>query len=102
MLDRTEISAEIAISLIAESSAGPNVLNNRAQVVIDTLNGTDQPGTFDIEGLAKDLELALHHAAASDHVLPHAEVARRSYEKAIAAGLGRFDGSSLTRHLLKD
>jgi 3-hydroxyisobutyrate dehydrogenase len=101
MLDQTGIPAETAISLLAESSAGPNVLKNRAQVVIDTLNGTDQPGTFDIAGLAKDLALALRHAAAGGRVLPLAEDARESYDRAIGAGLGRFDGSSLTRHLLK-
>lgn len=102
MLDQSGIPAETAISLMAESSAGPNVLKNRAQVVIDTLNGTDQPGTFDINGLAKDLALALRHAAAGGHVLPLAEAARESYDRAIAAGLGRYDGSSLARQLLKD
>jgi 3-hydroxyisobutyrate dehydrogenase len=101
MIDRAGIPAETAVSLIAESSGGPNVLKNRGQVVIDTLNGTDQPGTFDIAGLAKDLELALRQAAEGGHSLPLAEDARKSYADALAAGLGRFDGASLTRHLLK-
>jgi 3-hydroxyisobutyrate dehydrogenase len=69
--------------------------------VIDTLNGTDQPGTFDIAGLAKDLALSLRHAAATGRTLPLAEAARGGYEAAIAAGLGQFDGASLARHLLK-
>ena len=64
LLRGSGIPAETAISLIADSSAGPTVLKNRAQVVIDTLSGTDQPGTFDIAGLSKDLNLALRWAKA--------------------------------------
>lgn len=97
LLDGAGIPAETAISLIADSSAGPTVLKNRAQVVVDTLDGTDQPGTFDIAGLDKDLRLALRLAAEGALSLPLAEAARASYEKALAAGLGRFDGASLTR-----
>ncbi len=99
MLEGSGISAETAISVIADSSGGPTVLKNRAQVVVDTLNGTDQPGTFDIAGLAKDLDLALRQAALSGKTMPLSEAARESYQEALAAGLGRFDGASLTRHL---
>lgn len=91
------IAPELAISLIADSSAGPTVLKNRAQVVIDTLKGTDQPGTFDIAGLAKDLHLALALAATEGVTLPLAEAARDRYAAVKAAGLGRFDGASLAR-----
>lgn len=101
MLDGSGISSEIAISMIADSSAGPAVLKNRAQVVVDTINGTDQPGTFDIASLAKDLDLALQQAAKSGHALPLCKKARKSYADAMSAGLDRFDGASLTRHLLR-
>ncbi len=100
MLSESGIPAETAISMIADSSAGPNVLKNRAQVVVDTLNGTDQPGTFDIAGLSKDLDLALRYADAKGCPAPLSEAASRSYHDAIARGLGHFDGASLTRHLL--
>jgi 3-hydroxyisobutyrate dehydrogenase len=100
MLDGSGISPDVAISLIADSSAGPAVLKNRAQVVTDTLDGTDQPGTFDIAGLAKDLDLALQQGALSGHAMPFSEVARKSYARALDAGLGHFDGASLTRYLL--
>lgn len=100
LLKGSGIAPETAISVIADSSAGPAVLKNRAQVVIDTLNGTDQPGTFDIDGLAKDLDLALRHAAASGHDLPMSSDVQKSYAQAIAKGLGGFDGASLTRHLI--
>ena len=102
MLDGSGIPAETAVSLIADSSAGPNVLKNRAQVVIDTLNGTDQPGTFDIAGLAKDLDLALRQAALTRHSLPLSSEAMQSYSQALSAGLGGFDGASLTRFLAGD
>ncbi len=102
LLEGSGISTEAAISLIADSSAGPTVLKNRAQVVIDTLNGTDQPGTFDIAGLAKDLNLALRQAALGGHAMPLSEETAKSYNEALSAGLGGFDGASLTRHITKD
>ncbi|MGQ0563717.1 MAG: NAD(P)-dependent oxidoreductase [Gemmobacter sp.] len=88
---------DLAISLIADSSAGPTVLKNRAQVVVDTLAGTDQPGTFDIEGLLKDLRLALTLAVAEGAALPLAVAAEPRYRAALDAGLGGFDGASLAR-----
>ena len=101
MLEDSGISADTAISLIADSSAGPAVLKNRAKVVIDTLGGTDQLGTFDIAGLAKDLNLVLSQAEHIGKTMPISQAARESYREAIAAGLGGFDGSSLTRFLLE-
>lgn len=100
MLKGSDISPEMAISMIADSSAGPAVLKNRAQVVVDTIKGTDQPGTFDIAGLAKDLGLALEHAGKSGHPMPLSEETQKSYADAMSAGLDRFDGASLTRHLM--
>lgn len=98
MLKGSGIATDKAISLIADSSAGPTVLKNRAQVVIDTLAGADQPGTFDIAGLSKDLNLALEWAG--EGRLPVSEAAKESYRRALDEGLGRFDGASLTRFLL--
>ncbi len=93
----TEVPDDLVISLIADSSAGPTVLKNRAQVVVDTLAGRDQPGTFDIAGLMKDLAMALDLAAAEGAVLPVASASEPRYRAALDAGLGRFDGASLTR-----
>jgi len=100
LLEDSGIPNDVAISMIADSSAGPAVLKNRAQVVVDTLNGSDQPGTFDLNGLMKDLGLALQHAALKDRPMPLSEATRAGYEKAIAAGLGGCDGASLTKFLL--
>lgn len=88
---------DLAISLIADSSAGPTVLKNRAQVVVDTLNGTDQAGTFDIAGLTKDLTLALTLAETEGASLPLAQATVPRLRAALDAGLGHFDGASLTR-----
>lgn len=99
MVKDSGIAAEKAISVIADSSGGPTVLKNRAQVVIDTLNGTDQIGTVDIETLRKDLDLALRQAENSGVSMSVSEAARDSYTAAVDAGLGRFDGSSLTKFL---
>jgi len=101
MLKGSGIANDMAISLIADSSAGPTVLKNRAQVVVDTLAGTDQPGTFDIAGLSKDLNLALDWATAEGSSLLLSETAKESYKRALDEGLGRFDGASLTRLLLR-
>jgi 3-hydroxyisobutyrate dehydrogenase len=91
------VSPDMAISLIADSSAGPTVLKNRAQVVMDTMKGADQPGTFDIAGLAKDLRLALELGAREGADLALAKAAMPRYEAALKAGLGKFDGASLSR-----
>lgn len=95
------VPAELAISLIADSSAGPTVLKNRAQVVVDTLAGVDQPGTFDIAGLAKDLRLALALAGADGADMPVAAAVMPRYGAAVEEGLGGFDGASLTRRVLE-
>lgn len=92
------LSGETVASLLADSSGGPNVLRNRMAVVADTIDGTDQPGTFDIDGLAKDLALAIEWGRKQDAAMPLAEAARPLYEAARAEGLGGFDGASLSRH----
>ena len=93
------IDPDLAISLIADSSAGPTVLKNRSQIVVDTLRGTDHPGTFDLAGLAKDLRLALGLARADGAGLPLATDALAAYDAAIASGLSGCDGASLTRRI---
>ncbi|MEH6772316.1 MAG: NAD(P)-dependent oxidoreductase [Cereibacter changlensis] len=97
LLRGSGIAPETAISLMADSSAGPTVLRNRAQVVLDTLAGTDQPGTFDIAGLAKDLRLALALGQAEGLDLPVSRTTEERYAAALSEGLGSFDGASLSR-----
>lgn len=97
MLDGLDIPADMVASLLADSSAGPNVLKNRHQVVVDTLEGTDQPGTFDVDGLHKDLALAIEWATRKGHELPLAVRALETYNAAQHDGLGGFDGATIAR-----
>lgn len=91
------IDPELAISLIADSSAGPTVLKNRAAVVVETLRGTDQPGTFDLAGLAKDLRLAVEQLALDGAPPALAMTALRGYEVVLTPRTAGFDGASLSR-----
>ncbi|MDG4649280.1 NAD(P)-dependent oxidoreductase [Roseibacterium sp. SDUM158017] len=92
----------VAASIMSDSSAGPAVLKNRLDVVVKTLEGEDQPGTFDINGLRKDLLLALEWASRAGADMTLSTAARDLYEAAVAEGLGGCDGSSLTRLMLAD
>lgn len=97
LLRGTGIDPELAISLIADSSAGPTVLRNRAAVVVETLRGTDQPGSFDLAGLAKDLRLAIAAVQAEASSLPLAEAALQGYDSVIDPRTAGLDGATLAR-----
>ena len=101
LLSESGIDTEIAISLIADSSGGTNVLKNRSQVVIDTFGGQDQQGTFNVEGLTKDLRLALQLASTEGRLLPLARVVEEIYSQAVNDGMGQFDGASLASKAAK-
>ncbi len=97
LLKESGLSGETIASLLADSSGGPAVLKNRLAVVADTLDGADQPGTFDIDGLAKDLSLALDWGRRQGALMPVSQAVLQLYKEAQAAGLGTFDGASLAR-----
>lgn len=97
VLHASGLDGQTIASLLAESSAGPNVLRNRLDVVAATLDGQDQPGTFDIDGLTKDLQAAIEVAAQSGASTPLAQAALAHYRDAQQAGLGGMDGASLSR-----
>jgi 3-hydroxyisobutyrate dehydrogenase len=102
LLKSSGIAPAVAASIMSDSSAGPAVLKNRLEVVVKTLDGEDQPGTFDINGLRKDLLLALEWATRGGASMTLSKAARDLYDAAVAEGLGGFDGSSLTRHMLTE
>lgn len=91
------IDPELAISLIADSSAGPTVLRNRAPVVVETLRGRDQPGSFDLAGLAKDLRLAVELVASDGDSLALAAMALRGYDAILSPATAGLDGATLAR-----
>lgn len=102
VLKGSGVPPAVAASIMSDSSAGPAVLKNRLDVVVKTLEGEDQPGTFDINGLRKDLLLALEYASRSGAPMALSTVARDLYDAAVDERLGGCDGSSLTRLMLAD
>lgn len=102
LLEGSGVSPAMAADIMSDSSAGPAVLKNRLDVVAKTLEGEDQPGTFDLNGLRKDLGLALDRAGQAGVTMPLSAAALKLYDAAIAGGLGKFDGSSLTRFALNE
>ena len=101
LLEGSNIPMEQAISLIADSSAGPSLLKQRSQLVIDSMNGLDRDGTFDIAGLSKDLQLALTLGKSKGKSQPLSQVSALSYQRALETKLGHLDGASLTRRVAK-
>jgi len=87
-LDETRL-----VDMIGDSSAGPNVLKNRADVVAKALSGEQVPGTFDIDGMRKDLKVMLDEAEGLGADLPITKTALACYEESAAAGFGGQDGA---------
>lgn len=101
LLGGSGVDPATAADVMSDSSSGPAVLKNRLDVVKATLGGEDRPGTFDLDGLRKDLGLALDWAGQGGGArMPLSKAARGLYDEAIAADLGGMDGASLTRFLL--
>jgi 3-hydroxyisobutyrate dehydrogenase len=81
------------VSIFADTSGAPNVLKARGDLVAKALDGAEMAGTFDIDGLRKDLGTMLAEAEGLGVALPVTEAARDAYDAASAAGLGRLDGA---------
>ncbi|SEN72358.1 3-hydroxyisobutyrate dehydrogenase [Loktanella fryxellensis] len=96
LVDTSAIGADRIVSLIAESSAGPNVMTSRGTVVTAALEGDLQDGTFDLNGLRKDLALALTLARLDGVALPLSDATLARYDAALSQDMGQRDGASLT------
>ena len=81
------------VDIFADSSAGPNVLKNRAALVAKALSGEQVPGTFDIDGLRKDIRTMLAEAKGLSAELPVTEATLACYDQSAKAGLGSLDGA---------
>ena len=81
------------VDIFADSSAGPNVLKNRAALVAKALGGEQVAGTFDIDGLRKDLRTMLAEAEGLGAELPVTATTLACYDKSADAGLGGLDGA---------
>lgn len=78
--------------IFGDTSGGANVMKVRGPALAEALDGAQVPGTFDIDGLRKDLAAMLAEAADLGVDLPVTGAALAAYERAAAAGLGGFDG----------
>ena len=78
--------------IFGDTSGGANVMKVRGPALAKALDGGMVPGTFDIDGMRKDLRAMLDEAAARGADLPVARAALGAYDKAAAAGLGGYDG----------
>ena len=81
------------VDIFADSSAGPNVLKNRVALVAKALGGEQVPGTFDIDGLRKDLRTMLEEAEGLGAELPVTAATLACYDRSADAGLGSLDGA---------
>lgn len=95
LVEGTELGGEKFASLLADSSAGPNVLRARLDLIAGALDGSEPKGTFDINGLTKDLALALRWAKENNAELPVATAVMQNCQQAQAAGIGSLDGACL-------
>ena len=78
--------------IMGDTSGGANVMKVRGAALGQALDGAKVPGTFDIDGLRKDLRTMLDEAAARGAELPVARAALGAYDRAAEAGLGGYDG----------
>ncbi len=88
------LTGEQLVAILADSSAGPNVLKNRAALVARALDGENVPGTFDVDGMRKDLHTMVEEARGSGATLPVAEATLAAYDLGATAGLGALDGAN--------
>jgi 3-hydroxyisobutyrate dehydrogenase len=84
--------------LIADTSAGPNMMKVRGWAVADALKGERVPGTFDIDSIRKDMRTMLEEAAARGVELPLVAKALTCYDECSAAGFGQLDPAMETAY----
>jgi 3-hydroxyisobutyrate dehydrogenase len=84
--------------LMADTSAGPNMMKARAGAVADALKGEQVPGTFDIDSIRKDMRTMLEEAQARGVDLPLVTQALACYDECSAAGLGPLDPAMETAY----
>lgn len=100
LLAGTDLKGQQVASLLADSSAGPNVLRSRLDLVAGVLDGDKAAGTFDIDGLVKDLSLVQRWAKESGLNLPVTQTVLQEYVDASGAGMGSLDGACLARYVM--
>jgi 3-hydroxyisobutyrate dehydrogenase len=77
--------------IFADTSGGANVMKVRGPALAEAIEGAKLPGTFDIDGMRKDLASMLAEGGDLGVDMPVARATLSAYEKASQAGLGQFD-----------
>ena len=88
------INAELAGSIMADSSGAIGVAGPRIQMIIEAMaEQPSAPGTFDIAGMAKGLRLMRAWAEQSDCSVPMADAAQSAYDAAAGEGWADNDAA---------
>jgi 3-hydroxyisobutyrate dehydrogenase len=84
--------------LIADTSAGPNLMKVRGWAVAAALKGETVPATFDIDSMRKDMRTMLEEAEARGVELPLVAKSLACYDECAEAGLGAHDPAAETAY----
>jgi len=88
------IDAELAGSILADTSGTAKVGPVRIPSVVESINGNVPTDVmFTIAGMGKDLKLMVETAVEMGYKAPAAEAARETYDAASADGWGDRDGT---------
>lgn len=88
-----DIDSAQLVDIFADTSGGPTVLKNRADVVARALDGEMVAGTFDIDQMRKDLRIMLDEADNLKTRLPLASATLESLDESASSGITSADGS---------
>jgi 3-hydroxyisobutyrate dehydrogenase len=90
------------ISIFSETSGGPNVLKARGAAAAAAMRGKDGgPVTFDVSLACKDLRMMIAEAKSLGTDAPVSQSALKSFEEAVAEGMGDADGAALPARWMK-
>ncbi len=88
------VDMALAGSLLADSSGAIGVAGARIQMIVDAVaHKPEQPGTFDVAGMTKDLNLMRQWAAQTGCQIPLADAAFTAYSAAVDDGWADNDAA---------
>lgn len=93
---RLGLSGADLAGIFADTSGATTAMKNRQAVVARALDGEAVPGTFDVDGMCKDLATMLAEGAALGAAMPVTEAALAAYREAAERGLGGLEPSNLS------
>ena len=89
LVQDTGLDPALAVDILADSSAGPNMLKPLGQDIVQALrNDPAVPVFFDIDSVRKDLRTMIEEGRTRGRPLPLVNRVLESFDQASAAGLG--------------